>query len=271
MSQSRNWCFTINNPKKEDLAVLSPEVNPDIRYIVLGMEKGKLEETPHVQGFVVFHKHKRFAAVKKIMDRAHIEPARGTWKQAADYCKKDGVYTEYGIPPMSQSEKGEVERRRWKRVLDQAIAGEFDDIQQEEPQIYLMHKRKLYEHTVRSFPTLENPVMYWYSGPTGSGKSRKAREEHPDAYMKMCNKWWDTYNFEEVVIIEDFDMSHSVLGHHMKIWADRYSFRAEVKNGSIMIRPKTIIVTSNYTIDQIWSDPNMYEPLQRRFTEITIN
>lgn len=59
------------------------------------------------------------------------------------------------------------------------------------------------------------------------------------------------------------------MGFHLKIWADEYAFPAEVKGGSVRIRPENIWVTSNCTISDIWGDdPSICEPLKRRFQEV---
>ena len=39
---------------------------------------------------------------------------------------------------------------------------------------------------------------------------------------------------------------------HLKNWADLFPFVAETKGGSMLIRPARIVVTSNYTIQQVY-------------------
>lgn len=104
--QSARWCFTINNPVQEDidrLSALGDDVQGNgIEYIVYGREVGD-NGTPHLQGFVIFVSRKRFATVRGVIGhRAHLEVARGTTAQAADYCKKDGDFTEFGIQPVGR-------------------------------------------------------------------------------------------------------------------------------------------------------------------------
>jgi len=97
--KSKYWCFTLNNPTQGEEAVLHAIGNGDmlVTYLVLGREVG-VNGTPHIQGYVEFRS--RWDLVRcqqRFMMRAHYEPRRGTPQEAAEYCKKDGDYDEYGI------------------------------------------------------------------------------------------------------------------------------------------------------------------------------
>ena len=97
----------------------------------------------------------------------------------------------------------------------------------------------------REVETLDTLDHEWCYGPPGTGKSKYAYS-HKGAYIKSLNKWWDGYKGEDIVIIDDFGPNQECLVELLKHWTDRYPFRAEIKGGSIVIRPKKIIVTSNY-------------------------
>lgn len=67
--------------------------------------------------------------------------------------------------------------------------------------------------------------------------------------------------------MEDVDID--ALGHHLKIWCDRYKCSGEVKGSKVPLNHKVFIVTSNLKIDQLFEkQPHMIEPLERRFREI---
>jgi len=110
---------------------------------------------------------------------------------------------------------------------------------------------ELYKSTTRKIADLDELDNEWVFGDPGVGKSRYARTLG-DIYNKSCNKWWDGYAGQDVVVVDDFGLDHKCLAYYIKIWADHYSYGAEVKNGKITIRPKRIIVTSNYTPAEIW-------------------
>lgn len=52
---------------------------------------------------------------------------------------------------------------------------------------------QLYQLTTVEHPTLDVLTNEWIYGPTGTGKSRMARRENPEAFIKNPNKWWDGY------------------------------------------------------------------------------
>ena len=261
MSRSRAYCFTINNPMQEDMDNL--DCLPGVSYGVCGEETGA-EGTVHLQGYVRFDTQRTFGAVSTFLPRAHLEAAKGTPAQNYAYCTKDGnIVWEEGEFPL---EGGACEKKRWADAKQLAINGDFDLI---DPQIFFCHystMKRIYKDHQAKPADAEGVTGEWYYGPSGAGKSRDARENYPGSYLKMCNKWWDGYQGEDTVIIDDFDKSHSVLAHHLKIWADRYAFIAEMKGEALQIRPSKIIITSQYRPDQIWEDEETLDAIGRRFT-----
>lgn len=93
----------------------------------------------------------------------------------------------------------------------------------------------------------------WIWGCSGAGKSWKARNDYGEFFLKSQSKWWDGYQGEPVVIIDDMDFDGGdKLGHYLKIWADKYACTGETKGGTIPLNHQKLIVTSNYSIDDIF-------------------
>lgn len=261
---SRRWCFTLNNYTDAEVRALLACV---CVYLCIGREVGPENGVPHLQGFVIFDKPVRLTFLKRLSARAHWEAARGSSKQAADYCKKDGSFDERGDLPASAADAGgDAERARWDDARKRARDGDIDNVPSD---IYIRYYRTLKEiakdHMAKPSDA-DGVTGVWIYGAAGVGKSRRARQDYPDAYFKMQNKWWDGYQGEDFVILDDFDSKE--LGHLLKIWADRYSFVAETKGGAIHIRPKKFVITSNYPIEHFDWDAEMTEAIRRRFEVI---
>lgn len=261
MSRSRAWVYTWNNYDEEDEAYLQ---GLESKYHVYGREVGE-SGTPHLQGTIYFTSAKTFNRVKKMLPGAHIEVCVSLHK-SIEYCKKDGNFFENGIPPVSNQEKGELEKKRYERAWELAKEGRIEEI---DADIRLRHlstlKRIKFEFGER-LQSRDEITDEWFVGPSGSGKSKTAREENPDYYIKNPNKWWDNYHGQACVIIDEWSPSHEVLADFLKKWCDHYPFSAEIKGGTTEYRPAKIVVTSNYTIEECFPRPQDHEPLKRRFT-----
>ena len=121
-------------------------------------------------------------------------------------------------------------------------------------------------NTFKELPILQGDLQNeWYYGPPGTGKTKKAWDENPKLYIKGLNKWWDGYRNEDVVLLDDWDPKHEVLVSHLKQWTDRYPFRGECKGSTLLARPKKIIVTSNYSIEECFPNEQDINALKRRF------
>lgn len=263
---SKRWVFTVNNWTPEDETLFQ---QLDCRYLVYGREVGE-SGTPHLQGFATFKSAKRLSALKKVHQTAHWEVAKGTSLQAADYCKKDGDYFEKGDTP-SQGKRTDL-----LEIAEALKTGKsLLEVSDMAPDTYIRNYRGIANFAALHVKDYEHEDVrgIWLFGPPGTGKSHHARQFASalgGLYNKAQNKWWDGYNGEPAVLLDDMD--NDALAHYLKIWSDKYSCTGEVKGGTVKLRHKYFIVTSNYPIDSLFEDKGgvMCTAIKRRFTEIEL-
>lgn len=263
--RSRAFCFTWNNPLATSEALL--ESIPGYTYLTFGREVGE-NGTPHLQGYIRFAHGKTLRSARTFLLGCHVEPAVTTGA-AIEYCQKDGNFVEFGIRPVDPVTNGDNERERWENAWENAKVGNLEAIP---PDIRLRQYsaiRRIQKDFMVPPNLLPGPCGIWVYGRSGVGKTHSVYQSHPDLYSKNASKNWDGYQNEDVVLFDDIDPTQcSWITRFLKIWADRYPFIADNKGGSVIIRPKTFIVTSQYTIDELFTDEPTREALNRRFTRI---
>jgi hypothetical protein len=110
------------------------------------------------------------------------------------------------------------------------------------------------------------------------GKSQWAAEQSPmtTTLKKTRDHWWDGYSLALTngVIVENFPPSPEGdrLAAELRNWGDRYPFPAGVKGSTTLVDPGkfTIVVTSNYSIDQCFGRDQDRAAIRARFWEIAM-
>nr|QXP07998.1 MAG: replication associated protein [Arizlama virus] len=243
------------------------------RFIAWGEEICPSTGTPHLQGFICFDHAKKEKAVKLLFGdwNVHIEIMKGRIDQNEKYCSKEGSYQTRGVKPVSAARKGEMEKERWDAALVSMKAGRLDELPSDILIRFYGTAKTIARDYMSPLPSLDSTCGIYIYGVAGVGKSHYARElSGGDPYPKMMNKWWCGYQGHEWVVLDDIDPDHAkFMTYFLKIWTDKYSFVAESKNGTMMIRPKNFIVTSQYSLDEVFEGRGN-EALRRRFKVIHI-
>ncbi len=264
-AMSRHWCFTLNNPKSNEV-LFDPNVHA---YLIGGKEICPTTGTPHIQGYVVFNYRKRLSGVKKWLPRAHweIKVKKSTPQQCRVYCMKDKEFIEYGELPKTA---GQAARQRCQQMWDAAYQNAKRQDLESIPKCMLIRYYHAFKRIAQDNPVipadLPEKLNLWIVAPTGYGKSTYARDKYPDFYDKAPNKWWIGYRNQPAIICDDFGPKQcEFLGWYMKRWADVFPFPMETKGGGRMIRPEHIVVTSQYTIGECFFDVLTREAIENRF------
>ena len=101
-SRGKNWMFTLNNYNDEQQQMLRAMV-PNTEFLIFGREVGE-SGTPHLQGFVRFKNRIVFNKVARLIPGSHLTLSSYPDK-AAEYCRKDGDFEEFGTLPLQESGK----------------------------------------------------------------------------------------------------------------------------------------------------------------------
>lgn len=269
MSQARNWLCTKHMEDGEGWKDYLKDLHEKTkaRYTVGQLEKGGETGAIHIQFFLNFEKPTRIGAITKHDKTIHCEKVLVN-NGADTYCMKEETRIEgpieFGTKPVKRNNKVD-----WNQVWENAKNGDLDKIP---PSIRVVHYNKIKAITKdhMKFNDSDHLRGVWIYGPSGSGKSRWVREQavkhQATLYPKLCNKWWDGYQGEQLVVMDDLMPEHKVLNQQLKIWADRYDCILETKGGAVHAKYQWFIVTSQYKPEEIFTgDDRDLEAILRRF------
>lgn len=270
-SKARSYVFTWNNPPPPSVPFLSSLFDQGIvRYLCYGNEIAPSTGTPHLQGYVYFTSPRTLSSVIKLFPKGpHIEVAKGSVEHNTQYCSKEGDFHEFGTRPMSQQEKGVLGKRSYDEALGHAKNNELDKIPSRMLVTHYRTWKQIAIDYAKEPECLDGVCGVWIFGQPGVGKTQFCRKEYPGHYIKGHNKWWDSYQGQDVVVYEDADPTMKWLVPFLKLWADSVPFQAEMKGGSRILRPKKFVVTSQYSLRECFHDIQETEKiaLARRFEE----
>ncbi len=292
----------MNNPKK----TLKPSSWTHCVYAVYQREIGKgtpanpdsgapaKPPTPHFQGFIQFSKRLRRSNVKRLpgLKGAHLEAARGNDTQNHHYCTKphegcnckhckdcpqplNGPY-EFGerVPRGG----GQGHRSDADRVQHAILSGDT------QVELYDNHFAYMtrYGNGAMTYKRLKATERNWpmqiltFYGVTGTGKTHRAYELFgKNIYRvnsaKSSQTYWDDYEGEETVLIDEFYGNYFPLGTFLQL-LDRYPVVVPVHGGAgHNFVSKRIVITSNVPPDQWYTGaaPAKHDAMMRRLQDKT--
>lgn len=277
MSVSRRWVFTINNYTEADCErIRAWAATEECLGISAGLEVGSETSTPHIQGYLIVGKatrktyfYKTFRGDKKC--KFWMDVPRGDWAQNAAYTTKDENVLVWKVPPASEAGKRmdiedfhqAIKRKPEISTDELAEAGhlkclaKYPRLRNELRQAYLKKQ-------TREFRNVEVHVRV---GKAGTGKTKGPYAEGAYIFDDYDNGWWDGYDGESVVLLDDF--YGGIKWNFFLRLLDGYQCRLKIKGGFTYAKWTKLYITSNKHPSE-WYAKGFPPELERRITTIRV-
>ena len=222
-------------------------------YVVYGKEVGE-SGTPHLQGFISFPTRKRMTYVKNKIGQCHFSMAR-LIKNSIEYCKKDGDYVEFGIPPTNNESGKRSDIERFKEDVKSGIVN-MKELRDKHSLVCARYKQFVNDYVRDNMPQYKVPcyeLKPWQATLNEELKQPpNQREIHflVDATGNAGKSWFFRYyeqNFPDTTQIilpgKKADMAYILKETNKVVFFDcpkskqgeyiQYDFLEEVKNGNV--------------------------------------
>lgn len=259
-----------HRPALPDLRQEAERLGGELRQVLLGDKQivyavWQVEKAPstgrlHCQGYVRYSSHVAESRVRALVSPGHVEVCSGSEEQNVAYCSKEETRV---AGPWSFGEPAKQGKRKDIDVVREVVRGgggmraviENASSYQAAKFGELLLK---YQEKGRDF----EPEVRWYYGSTGSGKTKAAFDEFPDAWFSQKDgQWFDGYDAHEVAVFDDFRKDFCKF-HTLLRLLDRYPYRIENKGGSRQFLARVIIITCPWAPDVLYSNRDGEEVAQ---------
>lgn len=235
-------------------------------YATWQFEKGE-SGTPHLQGYCSFTNAVHLTSLVKKIPGVHWDIRRGTHDQAKAYANKEETRLE---GPWTVGEEPSQGKRNDILAATQQLRGgaSMKRVAEDNPVAFVKYHRGLvsYKRLVTPSRNFKTEVLVIY-GPTGIGKSFFAKQNAPTAYWLPQGKWFDDYDGEEYVIIDEF-YGWLPFSYLLRL-LDEYPLLVETKGGHVQFVSRKVIITSNSPPWEWYKSEKIdLSPLKRRIEMI---
>lgn len=281
-SRVSRFVFTLNNWTQEEWTYLTEEFAPQVKWIVMGKETAPETGTSHLQGACIIGTQWTFSKLKTLtgLKRAHIEVMRGTPADSLAYCtKEDSNAFVLGTLPTPGK------RNDLKDATDRILAGntlrELAGDGEVATAVVKFYKGLTVLRSLTRPARNGPPFVFWFHGPTGTGKTRCAfgagrvlGSGDADIWISSGGlRWFDGYDGQSVAIFDDFRAKHVSSFAFLLRLLDRYPVDVEFKGGFVKWTPQYICITCPYDPDECFATRKQHVPedvaqLKRRITHV---
>ncbi len=266
-SRSRNFCFTSFNII--DLKPVYDKYQDIIRYLCYGLEICPKTQKQHMQGWVQFYNVKDLKPAQKIlgMGKIHMEMCNGSEYKNDDYCKKDGKFKTFGTF-VGHGFRTDLEIIK-KKIED---GKSLEEIINDNFSIYCRYRNGIEKYiqivTKKKTKKFRKINVEYIHGGTGTGKTRYAMENCTYKITGDQLQWWDGYNGEKAICIDEYDNNVPVT--KLLNILDGYHLRLPIKGGFTYANWTRVIITSNLAPSKLHSNakPEHRDALFRRINKI---
>ncbi len=229
--------YTINNYDDE---IVQRMKDLDCVYHCFGKEIGEEKGTPHLQGCITFAKSARFTTVRRYIPGNLVRPC--VIEQARNYCLKDGdTFIKDNRQQGARTDLNEFAEYLKTGANLKAGIWKF-------PMVYMKYPQGSKDiHDLAGNIALRDfkPVVSWYYGATGLGKSHGVFTSEPSLWVSSNDsKYFNGYRNQEAAVFDDFRGSFCYYSYLLKL-LDKWPMTINVKNGYKEWNSRRIYITSS--------------------------